>query len=111
MSRPSTSKQQQWQKEFQQKAAYAFANERRSNVKAIIAGPYVVIKVFGKSVPLPGVSSVASSMHVTTSRHETSCELETEDRMRSSSSERSSSAGPHASSRFPGHPKRIAEET
>ena len=101
MSRPSTSKQQQWKQEFQQKAAYAFANDRRSNVKAVVAGPYVVIKVFGKSVPLPGVSSVASSMHVTTSRHETSCELETEARMRSSSSERSSSAGPHASSTLP----------
>jgi hypothetical protein len=105
MSRPSASKQQQWKQEFQQKAAYAFANDRRSNVKAFIAGPYVVIKVFGKSVPLPGVSSSASSMHVTASHQETSCESETEESLCSSPKERSSSVGTQASSTIPRTPE------
>ena len=105
MSRPSTSKQQQWKQEFQQKAAYAFANDRRSNVKAFIAGPYVVIKVFGKSVPLPGVSSSASSMHVTASHQETSCESGTEESLCASPKERSSFAGAHASSTIPRTPE------
>ena len=98
MSRPSTSKQQQWKQEFQKKAAYAFANDRRSNVKAFIAGPYVVIKVFGKSVPLPGVSSSASSMYVATSRQEINCELETEESLCSSPRGSYSSVSAHASS-------------
>ena len=111
MSRPSASKQQQWKQEFQQKAAYAFANDRRSNVKAFIAGPYVVLKFYGKSVPLPGVSSSASSMHVTASHQETSCESGTEESLCASPKERSSFAGAHASSTIPGRPKRTAEET
>ena len=105
MSRPSASKQQQWKQEFQQKAAYAFANDHRSNVKAFIAGPYVVLKFYGKSVPLPGVSSAVTSMHVASSHQETSCESETEDRMPSSSNERSFSTGIHASSTFPRTPE------
>ena len=61
MSRPSNNKQQQWKQDFQQRAAYAFATNDRSNIKAFIAGPYVVVKVFGKSVALPGVSPTVSS--------------------------------------------------
>ena len=98
MSRLSASKQQQWKQEFQQTVAYAFANDRRSNVKVFIAGPYVVIKVFGKSVALPGVSLATSSMHVVTSRQETSCELETEESLCSSPRGSYSSVGAHASS-------------
>ena len=105
MSRPSASKQQQWKQEFQQKAAYAFANDRRSNVKAFIAGPYVVLKFYGKSVPLPGVSSSASSMHVTASHQETSCESGTEESLCASPKERSSFAGAHASSTIPRTPE------
>ena len=63
-------KQQQWKQDFQHKAAYAFATNNRSNVKAFIAGPYVVVKVFGKSVALPGVSTTASSSQSGRSRQD-----------------------------------------
>ena len=97
MSRPSANKQQQWKQEFQQKAACAFANDRRSNVKAFSAGFYVVIKVFGKSVPLPGVAS-ASSISATACHQATSYESEAEESPCSSSRERFSSFGAPASS-------------
>ena len=97
MSKPSASKQQQWKQEFQQKAAYAFADDRRSNVKAFSAGPYVVIKVFGKSVPLPGVTS-ASSISAAACHQATSYESEAEESSCSSPRERFSSFGAPSSS-------------
>ena len=62
MSRPSTNKKQEWKRDFQRRSEYAFANNYRSNVKIFIAGPYVIVKIFGKSVSLPGVSPTAYSL-------------------------------------------------
>ena len=105
MSRPSANKQQQLKQEFQQKAAYAFATANRSNVKAFIAGPYVVLKFYGKSVPLPGVSPAASPV-VAASRHQdTSCSSDAEERLTSSTKERASSTGAHASATLPRTPE------
>lgn len=59
----TNAKQQQWKQHFQHKAAFAFSSDWRSNVKVFIAGPYLVVKVYGKSVPLPGVSPAAAAMH------------------------------------------------
>ncbi len=101
MYRPSANRQQQLKQEFQQKAAYAFANERRSNVKAFIAGPYAVVKVFGKSVSLPGVSPTASALYAATRHQEPSCSSDTEELSASSTKKRAASVGAHASSSLP----------
>ena len=105
MSRPSDNKKQQWKREFQQKAAYAFATAHRSNVKAILAGPYAVVKVFGRSVPLPGVSTTASALYAATRHQEPSCSSDTEELSASSTKKRASSAGVHASSSLPRTPE------
>ena len=60
MSRSSScQKQQQWQRDFQQQLQSVRVTSVRSNVKAFIAGHYVIIKFFGKTVPLPGVAPTA----------------------------------------------------
>ena len=60
MSRTSScQKQQQWQRDFQQQVQSVRVTSARSNVKAFIAGHYVIIKIFGKTVPLPGVAPTA----------------------------------------------------
>ena len=105
MSRPPANKQQQLKQEFQQKAAYAYATKHRSNVKVILAGPYAVVKVFGKSVALPGVSPTASSIYAVTRHQEPSCDSAAEERLPSSARERASSAGVHASSSLPRTPE------
>ena len=105
MSRPSANKQQQWKQEFQQKAAYAFATANRSNVKVILAGPYAVVKVFGKSVPLPGVSPAASPVFAASRHQDTSFGSDAEERLTSSTKERASSTGAHASTTLPRTPE------
>jgi hypothetical protein len=86
MTRPSTNKQQQWKQDFQQRAAYAFATNKRSNVKAFIAGPYVVVKLFGKSVALPGISPTVSSSQRGRSRQEAPWHTEMEESLGGSGS-------------------------
>ena len=71
MSRPSVTKRNQWKQWFQQKAATAFKSHKRANVKVFLAGDYVVVKFYGKSVCLPASAVAAASLPVETSSRTT----------------------------------------
>lgn len=72
MSRPSVNKQNLWKRNFQQKAKTVFANSERANVKVFLAGAYIVVKFYGKSVRLPAASVGASLSLVKPLRRESS---------------------------------------
>ena len=69
MSMSHEFKQLQWKRKFQQRVQYAVSSSNRSNVKAILAGHYAVVKIFGKTVPLPGVSPLMSCSHSVSSNN------------------------------------------